>query len=134
MEANRPTQDRSPWRAPARSWAPHRAKIASSKLPSPARGVQVRQSLGVVLMVVAAAAATFYVLPGPSFGQQNQGKGKGKGQGKKQEVSRPTPHWPDGHLNLGPLPGEKGLWMGSAGTTLASNQRGIDNPGLNLPA
>ena len=36
-------------------------------------------------------------------------------------------------MNLGPLPGEKGVWNGGAGTTIASNTRGIDNPGQNLP-
>ena len=89
----------------------------------------MRQRIGVVLVALA-AAVMFCILPGPSFAQ-NQGKGKGKAKAK--EPSRPTPHWPDGHVNLGPLPGEKGDWAGSAGTSLASNQRGIDNPGLNLP-
>jgi len=47
---------------------------------------------------------------------------------------RPTPHWPDGRVNLGPLPGEKGVWEGNAGSTLATNiGRGIDNPRMNLP-
>jgi hypothetical protein len=47
--------------------------------------------------------------------------------------ARPTPHWPDGRVNLGPLPGEKGVWEGNAGSTLATNIRGIDNPRMNLP-
>ncbi len=48
--------------------------------------------------------------------------------------ARPTPHWPDGRVNLGPLPGEKGVWEGNAGSTLATNLRnGIDNPTMNLP-
>jgi hypothetical protein len=82
-----------------------------------------------------AAAAAVMVSVLPSFGQ-DQGapnQGKGKGAAKAKAPSRPTPHWPDGHLNLGPLPGEKGLWAAGAGTTLASNARGIDNPGQNLP-
>jgi hypothetical protein len=83
-----------------------------------------------ILLIVAAAAVSF-VLPGTTLAQ-NQGKGKG-GKGKAKEPSRPTPHWPDGHVNLGPLPGEKGVWGAGAGTTLASNARGIDNPGQNLP-
>ncbi len=94
----------------------------------------MRKKLGMVLMA-AAAAVMVSVLPGPSFGQNQggQNQGKGKGAGKAKAPSRPTPHWPDGHLNLGPLPGEKGLWAAGAGTTLASNSKGIDNPGQNLP-
>jgi hypothetical protein len=92
----------------------------------------VRQRLGIGL-AVAAVAVMFWVLPGTSFGQQGQGQGKGKGKGKAKQPSRPTPHWPDGHVNLGPLPGEKGLWAAGAGTSLASSARGIDNPGQNLP-
>jgi hypothetical protein len=84
-----------------------------------------------IVLTVAAAAAVAFVLPGTGLAQ-NQAKGKG-GKGKAKEPSRPTPHWPDGHVNLGPLPGEKGLWAAGAGTTLASNARGIDNPGQNLP-
>lgn len=48
--------------------------------------------------------------------------------------SRPTPHFSDGRVNLGPLPGEKGVWEGNAGSTLATNPRGIDNPLMNLPS
>jgi hypothetical protein len=37
-------------------------------------------------------------------------------------------------VNLGPLPGEKGLWEGNAGATLATNiSGGLDNPAMNLP-
>ena len=62
------------------------------------------------------------------------GKGKGGGRGKARPPSRPTPHWPDGRVNLGPLPGEKGVWEGNAGATLATNiNGGLDNPAMNLP-
>ncbi len=88
----------------------------------------MRLRLTWMLLMVAAAAATF-MLPGTSVAQ-NQAKGKGKGKAK--EPSRPTPHWPDGHVNLGPWPGEKGLWAAGAGTTLATHARGIDNPGQTL--
>ena len=57
--------------------------------------------------------------------------GRGGGKAKAKQPSRPTPHYPDGHVMLGPLPGEKGLWQAGAGTTLATNSRGIDNPGQN---
>ena len=72
----------------------------------------------------------------PPQGQvQGQGKGGGgRGKGKKaRPPSRPTPHWPDGRVNLGPMPGEKGDWAGNAGATLASNSRGVDNNLINLP-
>jgi len=36
-------------------------------------------------------------------------------------------------VNLGPLPGEKGVWSGMAGTTIFANANGIDNFGQNLP-
>lgn len=70
----------------------------------------------------------------PAAQGQGQGKG-GRGKGKARPPSRPTPHWPDGRVNLGPLPGEKGVWAGNAGSTLATNvgRRGIDNNRINLP-
>jgi hypothetical protein len=89
----------------------------------------MRLRLTWILLMVAAAGVSFF-LPVTS---QAQNQAKGKGKGKAKEPSRPTPHWPDGHVNLGPLPGEKGLWAAGAGTTLATNARGIDNPGQNLP-
>jgi hypothetical protein len=54
-------------------------------------------------------------------------------RGRSRPPARPTPHWPDGRVNLGPLPGEKGDWEGNAGSTLATNLKGIDNPRMNLP-
>ncbi|HLH44662.1 MAG TPA: hypothetical protein VKV74_16850 [Bryobacteraceae bacterium] len=62
------------------------------------------------------------------------GTGRGKARGNNRPPSRPTPHWPDGHVNLGPLPGEKGVWEGNAGSTLATNPPGgLDNPNMYLP-
>lgn len=58
--------------------------------------------------------------------------GAGRGRGPRPP-SRPTPHLPDGRVNLGPLPGEKGVWEGNAGATLATNVKGLDNPRMNLP-
>ena len=58
--------------------------------------------------------------------------GTGRGRGPRPP-SRPTPHLPDGRVNLGPLPGEKGVWEGNAGATLATNVKGLDNPRMNLP-
>jgi len=89
-------------------------------------------------LAAAAIAAVIFSWAAPSFGQepsQNPGvlAGKGKGKGKRPP-SRPTPHGPDGHVLLGPLPGEKGVWNGNAGATLATNVgRGLDNNLVNLP-
>ncbi len=54
-------------------------------------------------------------------------------RGKNRPPARPTPHYADGRVNLGPVPGEKGMWEGNAGATLATNVRGLDNPAMNLP-
>jgi len=71
--------------------------------------------------------------PGANPGA-GKGAGKGRGRGKNRPPSGPTPHWPDGHVRLGPLPGEKGLWEGNAGATLATNPPGgLDNPSMYLP-
>jgi hypothetical protein len=92
------------------------------------------------ILVAAAAGAmlvSFLVVSSPAQApapaQGGQGKGGGRGKGKARPPSRPTPHWPDGRVNFGPLPGEKGVWAGNAGATLASNSRGIDNNLVNLP-
>ena len=64
----------------------------------------------------------------------NAGRLSGTGRGRgPRPPSRPTPHLADGRFNLGPLPGEKGVWEGNAGSTLATNIKGIDNPRMNLP-
>ncbi len=60
------------------------------------------------------------------------GTGRG-GRGRQRPPARPTPHLPDGRVDFGPLPGEKGLWEGNAGATLATNPKGLDNPRINLP-
>ncbi len=41
--------------------------------------------------------------------------------------------WPDGRVNLGPLPQKKACGRAMPGSTLATNARGIDNPRMNLP-
>jgi hypothetical protein len=88
----------------------------------------------------AAAAAlslfVWFVAPSPAQDLTNQGvpQGKGKGKGKQRPPSRPTPHHADGRVNFGPLPGEKGVWNGTAGATFATNVgRGLDNNLVNLP-
>jgi hypothetical protein len=99
----------------------------------------------VVMYAAAGALAGWLAVPAfaqfpapPSNGQPipppNAGitGGPRRGRGPRRPA-KPTPHWPDGRVNLGPMPGEKGDWSGMAGTTLATNARGLDNPGQNLP-
>jgi hypothetical protein len=70
------------------------------------------------------------IIPPPDL---NQGRIAGRGKGKNRPP-RPTPYLPDGRVNLGPLPGERGVWEGNAGATLATNVRpGLDNPSMYLP-
>jgi hypothetical protein len=104
-----------------------------------------------VIPGLAAAAALWAVLAAPAQPPQ-AGKGplpdvdlnsgrlnatggpQGKGKGKQKGPARPTPRWPDGRVNLGAEPGEKGLWEGNAGATLATNPPGgLDNPAMYLP-
>jgi len=35
----------------------------------------------------------------------------GQGRGGPRAPAKPTPHWPDGRVNLGPIPGAAGLWF-----------------------
>jgi hypothetical protein len=102
-------------------------------------------------MILATGSALVVALTLPSFAQNGApippptgapggakaggGKGGGRGRGgKNRPPAGPTPHWPDGHVNLGPSPGQKGLWEGNAGATLATNPPGgLDNPGMYLP-
>jgi hypothetical protein len=86
---------------------------------------------------IGAAILLLPLLGGSSFAQ-NGGPGPGLNGGgfrrRAQPPARPTPRLPDGRVNLGPIPGEKGVWEGNAGSTLATNiRRGIDNPLMNLP-
>jgi hypothetical protein len=86
------------------------------------------KGIQIIAIVVALASAA------PSFGQgqdqgqaprgqgqgrggQNQnpgqggGGGRGRGRGGPVVPPRPTPHWPDGRVNFGPIDGETGLWL-----------------------
>jgi hypothetical protein len=99
---------------------------------------------GVLLNIVSIAAGAVAIaaaggllpslLVANSFAQ-GQAQGKGRGKGKAKAPSRPTPHWPDGRVNFGPMPGEKGDWASSGGgTTLATNVNGVvANNLINLP-
>ena len=65
--------------------------------------------MGTVLMLSLVAA--------PSIAQNPQRGGAGRGA----TPSPPTPHWPDGRVNLGALPGEKGLWQGDGRLAINPN-------------
>src|SRR5262249_45381871 len=39
---------------------------------------------------------------------------------------KPTPHWPDGRVNLGPPPGEKGLWTPAGIVQLSVNPKSVN--------
>src|SRR5215831_15551061 len=70
--------------------------------------------------------------PDPNQGSTLNGGRLDRNRGRGP--AKPTPHWPDGRVNLGPLPGEKGVWEGNAGATLALNPPGaLDNPQMYLP-
>jgi len=58
--------------------------------------------------VIAVVAAI--LLSGPSAGQNRQ-----------QAAPSPAPRWPDGHVNLGTFPGEKGHWIRQGRGQLATN-------------
>lgn len=52
-----------------------------------------------------------------------QTPGPGRGRGAAAGPSKPAPRHPDGHVNLGPPPGEKGFW-GGGGSIVATAGRG----------
>jgi hypothetical protein len=89
------------------------------------------------LLAGASAALVLCALALPLAAQDEQPAGLNGGRlnrTRKNQPPRPTPHSPDGRVILGPLPGEKGVWEGNAGSTLATNIKGgIDNPRMNLP-
>jgi hypothetical protein len=97
--------------------------------------MRVNVFLSSLLLVAAPVFAQAPAPPEPDANiNLNAGRIAGTGRGRgPRPPSRPTPHLPDGRVNLGPLPGEKGVWEGNAGATLATNPKGIDNPRMNLP-
>ena len=50
-------------------------------------------------------------------------------RGAAPPPSRPTPHWPDGRLNLGALPGEKGLWAPAGIVQVSVNPNSVNRAG-----
>jgi hypothetical protein len=67
-----------------------------------------RVSKSTIFLVMLAACAALPLIA------QNRGGGgggqRGGGQGAPAAPPRPAPRWPDGRINLGAVPGEKGLW------------------------
>src|SRR6266446_8025327 len=61
------------------------------------------------LLAVTALSFTQQAAQGQGAAPAAQGGGRG-GRGARPEVSMPTPRLPDGTVNLGRIPGEKGIW------------------------
>jgi hypothetical protein len=68
------------------------------------------------LIVILAA----FFLAGPAIGQNRQ---------QQQAPAKPTPRWPDGRVNLGTFPGEKGHWIRQGRGQLASNPDSVISAG-----
>ena len=69
--------------------------------------MHIRMKLVLLAVIATVAAETSMAQDAP--------RGGGAGQRGGQAASTPappTPRWPDGRVNLGSLPGEKGLWQG----------------------
>ena len=64
-------------------------------------GLRVLFLAGVVVALLA---------PSPSLAQRGGGRGRG---GELAPPAPPAPRWPDGRINLGPPPGETGMWSGN---------------------
>src|SRR5712671_4720548 len=47
------------------------------------------------------------------------------GQNRRPPAAQPVPRWPDGRVNLGPLPGEKGHWIRQGRAQLANNAASV---------
>ncbi|HXI29448.1 MAG TPA: hypothetical protein VNG89_13510, partial [Vicinamibacterales bacterium] len=45
--------------------------------------------------------------------------------------AKPTPHWPDGRVNLGALPGEKGIWTPAGIVQLSLNPKSVNRANAN---
>jgi hypothetical protein len=54
-----------------------------------------------------------------------------RGGGQRGGPPRPTPRWPDGRLNLGAPPGEKGIWAPAGIVQLAVNPNAVNRAGAN---
>src|SRR5215475_4440210 len=67
----------------------------------------------------------------PLLSAQNPQRGGGQPQRGAAPPSRPTPRWPDGKLNLGAPPGEKGLWAPAGIVQVSVNPNSVNRAGAN---
>jgi hypothetical protein len=81
----------------------------------------------VAAMLALSLMASSPASQGERGGAANQGQRGGGNRGQQAGPPKPTPRWPDGRVNLGPPPGEKGVWL-PGGARLASS----DNPNPNF--
>jgi len=56
-----------------------------------------------------------------------------RGRGGAAEASKPTPRWPDGHVNLSSLPGQPGIWVGNGGRLAVNPDSYEPNATRNAP-
>ena len=65
-----------------------------------------------LIVTVTGAVVLLPLLSGTSSGQNNDAfLGPAQNRTSKPAVVKPTPRWPDGRVNLGTSPGEKGHWI-----------------------
>jgi hypothetical protein len=79
-----------------------RGMLLSAQEMASGATVHMRRIIFALLVVFFAGSAT------PVLSQRGRG-------GVPAEPSEPTPHYADGRPIMGPLPGEKGLWVGNGG-------------------
>jgi hypothetical protein len=53
------------------------------------------------------------------------GMALGQNRGQQAQPAKPAPRWPDGRVNIGTFPGEKGHWIRQGRAQLASNPESI---------
>ena len=90
----------------------------------------------VITGVLAAVVAVWAQNPPPGAeGDPGLNSGRLAPRGKARvRPAKALPRMADGRVSLGPAPGEKGVWEGNAGATLATNVRGgLDNAQMILP-
>ena len=91
----------------------------------------MRTSIRTALVGAAAAvvfASSLWVANEPASAQEAaaQGAGGGRGRGRGPAATEPTPRLPDGTVNLGRVPGEKGTWRVPYITNMAMRVVGQD--------
>ena len=86
-----------------------------------------------ITLIVGAVALRAQNTPAPNpqrGGAQGQIGGRGGGAAQPTTPALPTPRWPDGHVNLGTAPGEKGLWQGDGRLANNPNSYEPNNAGV----